>query len=946
MPSARRNIPLAVNVRGTLDNAVVTRPGQTQQFLAGADPITDLRAYARINENDFPLILARDQTGSVWNSAGNEVFASGNPALINSGASLIPFRPAQSPNPYIYIADSTPGSLYQKFSIPDIFDVVHVSNVGIAEPQTPPATGPGSYIFGTVSTPTVNGGTAGGETPGDRFVPGALVDVFPWPAPATRQFSLIGPGGAIGRFQILDIGPNPAIVTDVFPATTGFLNVSGIFYYAGNTGLCVVVPANLGSGPGSSGESLYTESFLANLRRGAIIQLGNGSDNELCLVLDVTEGPDGTVCFETSTVNAHTGPNQVINFEQAFAVSMLSPTTPTVGQTVSSSDITFTVTAGIGTMSGTTTSPFQPGSAFQDADYVHFAINVDVLANLNEIKLLFDVGDGTFTQNFYYYTLRPSDLTAGVTNALTQLGVAQIVTQRATIDEELAASANNAGTTASSEQISPGDAQWSDIIFNIAALTRVGNDQSATLQNINAVQVLVNANATVVVKVGDINIFGGGQPDVGDVGQPYLYRIRPRSTVTGAVGNPSPATRYGLSLRRQPGLVALPLTAYDPQFDTWDVFRFGGSVTSWRFIGSQTVGTSPFLDNYGDDAAQGGDPLDFDNFEPWPTVAFPFNARAVVVNGTVAVVSAVSVNENPTAFLPGNLVRLGGQNVYTLYTRPIPFSAPNFYLLQFVENAGYATNVPVQIYEPAQARALAPYMWGPDASGTVFAAGDPLRPGTFYFSKPYAPDSAPDTYNQELVQPSEPLLGGEVLDGLSFVASSERWWALYFQPDNAGAALQRRADDVAQGTRRAVRTLQRRRQHLLVGEGRHLFVDGWQSHRRRFAQPVPLRGHPRRRLRLQRAHGARAELRQRRQLPPDLRQRVSLRDLHRQQRPLSHADLRHPPEGVDRRPVLANGVGLLPRRAGGGAGAGERPGVSLAADGVDPCGGHVEQGQR
>ena len=99
--------PLAVNVRGTLDNAVVTRPGQTQQFLAGADPITDFRAYSRINTNDRPRILARDAAGSVWLDTGVAAFTSGNPALVNSGASLIPFRPAQSPNPYMYIADAT-----------------------------------------------------------------------------------------------------------------------------------------------------------------------------------------------------------------------------------------------------------------------------------------------------------------------------------------------------------------------------------------------------------------------------------------------------------------------------------------------------------------------------------------------------------------------------------------------------------------------------------------------------------------------------------------------------------------------------------------------------------------------------------------------------------------------------------------------------------------------
>jgi hypothetical protein len=128
-------------------------------------------------------------------------------------------------------------------------------------------------------------------------------------------------------------------------------------------------------------------------------------------------------------------------------------------------------------------------------------------------------------------------------------------------------------------------------------------------------------------------------------------------------------------------------------------------------------------------------------------------------------------------------VQIGGLNVYTLRKRPVIFSGTT-YLFEFEENAGSATNVPFSIYEPSIARQFLPYMWGPDVSGTVFAVGDPLRPGTLYFAKSNAPDSAPDSYNVEITSPSEPLLGGEVVDGLGFVASTERWWALYPQPDN------------------------------------------------------------------------------------------------------------------------------------------------------------------
>jgi len=256
--------------------------------------------------------------------------------------------------------------------------------------------------------------------------------------------------------------------------------------------------------------------------------------------------------------------------------------------------------------------------------------------------------------------------------------------------------------------------------------------------------------------------------------------VRPRSSVTGAKGNPSPATRYGINPRRQQATVYLPSAAYDPQIDTWDVFRYGGSVTSWRYIGQAPSTSATFFDNYSDASALAGDALEFDNYQPWPSIDLPLNVTATAVCGTIAQVT-ISGATNALRYLPGNLVKIGGTNVYTLQTRPTLISGTN-YLFQFVENAGAQSNVPLAIYEPALAQQRLPYMWGPDANGTVFACGDSLRPGTIYESKSNAPDSVPDTYNQEIVPSSEPLLGGEIMDGVSYVASTERWWRMYFQP--------------------------------------------------------------------------------------------------------------------------------------------------------------------
>jgi hypothetical protein len=590
------------------------------------------------------------------------------------------------------------------------------------------------------------------------------------------------------RYMALEIGTgtNPVTVQDVFPPLPSQLAIESIFYYAGTTGKCVITPASLSPVSGTDGTSLYEQNLLSGLRRGALVQVGS----EVCLVLDVTNGPTGTVCFETTTVANHT------TADSLFGVSAISIFgTATVGEAISSEDIIFSVATGAGASTGigaismpVVTNPFVSDSfSFQTEDNIHFSMNIEDLINLNEMKILFDVGDGTFEQNFYFYTVRPNDIVAGISNQLTQLGVAQLVNQRATIDEAEAAESGNQGFTSSSAQTTTGDSQWSEILFPISALTRVGNDQTKSLQNVNAVQILFNVSGSLAVEFNSLSVFGGFSPDVGQVGAPYQYIIRGRSSVTGALSNPSPAMRYGVTTRRGQVSVFVPTSYSDPQVDTWDVFRFGGSLTTYTFIGSVPIGSSnQFIDTYEDGEIVSNETIDYENFEPWPTIDLPLNMTASIVSGTVAIVaitgdstrSAAAMQANVKRYLPGNLVQIQ-QQVYTLWTRPTQIGTSNNFLFQFVENAGDGVNQTVNIYEPAMANQILPYLWGPtEEGGNIFGCGDPLRPGFVSFTKNFQPDSAPDNYNIELCPPSEPLLGGEVLNGNSYAASTGRWWQL------------------------------------------------------------------------------------------------------------------------------------------------------------------------
>ena len=780
--------PLAVNVRSYSDGTIQTRPGIQQLFksTSGASffPFTDLRAYEALF-NPTARFLAIDTNGAVWLDNGISVGSLPvNPLGSMVGASMIPFRPNASPTPWMYIAN---GTEYQKFSAPSVTNAVVQQKVGIAEPQTAPDAVPNNWHANYVLTSSsfANSGTAGSVSTGARSSEN-VVAAFQDPI-AAGTCCTIQVGGSvqyqIGQLLTINAFATYNFVRDVFQPLPANISILGIYYFSGTTGHCIIVPNTSSPATGSSEESIYTQYVLSNLRRGALVSIGG----EVCYVWSVTDGPNGQISFETSTVNNH-ATTDMISGVPAFQIQLAAAQpVPTAGQAILSDYWSTNVTTGVGLVNTTVANLFTLANAsFQEDDYIHLSVLVDVLANLTEIKIIFDVNNGSadFVSNAFYYTIRPNDIVGGIANTLTQLGVAQIVSQRALVDEEVAAEAGNQANTASSAQTATGNSQWSEIKFPISALTRIGNDQSRTINNTQAVRILINCSGNVFVEFSSISIQGQFQPDVGDAGAPYMYRVRPRSSLTGVVGNPSPPTRYGVSPRRESVLVTLPSAAYDGQIDTWDIFRYGGSVTSWRFIGSTPSTNSSFEDNYDDAAAEAGDSLDFDNFEPWPSVDVP-NTGVLSVKGAVGtVVDVFTADTDIVNYLPGTLIQIGGGNVYTFYTRPIPLGAGS-YRIQLVENAGTAAfGTAYIIQEPIIANQMLPYMWGPDASGTVFACGDGFRPGTLYFSKDYVPDSAPDTFNQEISPPSEPLLGGETIDGLAFVASPERWWALYPQPQD------------------------------------------------------------------------------------------------------------------------------------------------------------------
>ena len=154
---------------------------------------------------------------------------------------------------------------------------------------------------------------------------------------------------------------------------------------------------------------------------------------------------------------------------------------------------------------------------------------------------------------------------------------------------------------AATQQLDPGDNQWVELAVKIRDLKRAGTDASLTLKDVNEVQLELKVTETALtVQVDSFGIAGGGGPDSGGLGLPYIYRYRGRSTLTGVAGNFSPACRTRADAHNQGIWVRLPAhpdyendfdgsevsASGDLQVDKLDVERFGGSILGWRYVGS------------------------------------------------------------------------------------------------------------------------------------------------------------------------------------------------------------------------------------------------------------------------------------------------------------------------------------------------------------------------
>jgi hypothetical protein len=337
-------------------------------------------------------------------------------------------------------------------------------------------------------------------------------------------------------------------------------------------------------------------------------------------------------------------------------------------------------------------------------------------------------------------------------------------------------------------------------------------------------------------------------PTSSNIRQQVQYRYCYRSSATGAQSNPSPeSTAESIPVLAN---TVTSLWSNDPQVDVVDYYRLDSVTSEFTYVATgpnddlgATPGTNTPISDSLLDTELGTKTLDYDNYEPFPSIDLPQRGVCDVSGGVITWISGGAIGGSALGFSPrwlsGTEILIGSPTSlsYTFIARPTAASFQNSYLyplnffildsaghyqlvtvsgtsqaigtptfsesggttisggVTFVDKGiylptGYVTQVTIpgvadasgvayEIPEPILAAQPLPYMWGPtDNVNYAFAVGDPLRPGTLYWSKGSNLDAAPDTNQQDVTDPSEPLVNGAISVGLGVLFSIKRGWLI------------------------------------------------------------------------------------------------------------------------------------------------------------------------
>lgn len=742
--------------RATLDAAVETLPNS-------------VHSLRRLND----LTPAGPTAGFILVAGvGNLLMA--NQTIVDSGLSgnplsLVPFRPNASVQPWMYVGDSVRMDKVRSDGLCYL--------MGIAEPQAAPlvAALPASSVLSTVGPVTVTyWGDSPHSGPTGNYIWKNASDLG---GSGPIRASVAPAGVTTGNSLLFDVSPlgdqqNPMAWT-AFATYLGTVNTSGtsVTWVSGNqfnglaAGYSILinnVPYTIAASPAPTNTTLSV-TVTAGVQTGVAYQaVATSGTTPLFQPALESEGySDFNFCLEATLyvpaagtyILTATSKDEFLWGIGGTSTGTASWSGPTGGQVLSSSGQTKTALNGYPLMPKTNTGDgggqadagnvsvtFSAAGNYPieiDFDYwYHSGRTLQIKANGINIPPL---PGSVITQAQYRYTYR-SSATGATSNP-----------SPASAEQSLSVLANYVtATTSTDPQVDKIDFYRLDTgLLNFTYVGTIFNSGANTLTTTP-----VTVPGTQIVGVQRITEIHPGQSLLIDTG------VNQETVVVILIADPSFKANF-----TKTHLTGVPVFAF-PQ---------------------------PFLDSLLDIDVVSNPILEFDNFQPFPSIDLPKSGTVNVANGVATWVSGDLFN---VRWLPGTGI-IVGTVAYTLDKRPTNtthLTATNAEIVGGISTViplASGTGLPYNIAEPILAAQPLPYMWGPtDNVNFAFAVGDPLRPGTLYWSKGNNLDAAPDTNQQDVTSPSEPLVNGCIVGGLGWVASAERAWLIYPNFFNALATVQ------------------------------------------------------------------------------------------------------------------------------------------------------------
>lgn len=786
------HFPLLRNVRTYQTGRLEPRQGLTLIGSVDSGPVHSIRRLNAPRTSDWTRIIGADR----GLNSGQTSFAKRDSGYSGNPLAMIPYRPAQSPDPWMYCMDS---ARQRKV---DVGGNVH--QVGLPPPVTAPTVTRAQPLFKTAfavpysitnwhwgsqnssgvwdwATSFVEtGGTVGNRV--NTTITKILYDS------GTTGWCCIRPADPAhtgsGMTLVLDRTGVPCTVlaNDVYAGVPAATTITGITFKSGTSGDCSLV---LASTDGAAPNVLLYNSTRASYAR--ITSVTEGPDKQKSIECSPAAGSGwaaGDACLIVPTIRCYT--TVAVQNGDAIENDYFGVQTNATG------DLTEGLT-------GTIVSPkFSPaldwsglasGVTVTPDDYIHLSFAMNAPAEVQSCRLFICCANTTydhaFETDYFFKDFTPEALAsaleenfikgffaepnlgpfkAGFANIQNNL---QILLQQGHIDQAMY-------TQALYGSLRPGYGQfnWGEMNIKIAELVPVGNPNLQTIYFIGWSTTVIPPSQLVptpasATYLSSVSLRGGYGVDVG-VGTDYTYRYRARCSSTGVTSNWSPPTREPFHLvREQANLVAPAQYTLASEADYLDYQRHGGPTTNWHYLGSVLNSASPvaFADKYPDDVVLANLSEEQIHYQLWPVLGAPASGTLTSVCGTIVTGSGFS-----TTWAPLTQIEINGV-FYTIYR------VNSSTQLELYQNAGSQGAVAWRVAEPILQAQTIPCFWGPLAE-TLFGCGDSVNPQRLYWTNVGSADDTLLDNWKDITNPSEPLQNGVMYNGRSYLWSTERMFQI------------------------------------------------------------------------------------------------------------------------------------------------------------------------